>query len=170
MKQTTSFCHTSSLENFHSSTLKQATKYSHFSYAGMYTQIQLACRAHNNNNNVGRAHARTSEGVLGYCVEFTKSAKHWVAKQINEPARYDFLVDIMQSIHDIALKQRGEVQGGLLSARATEEYCDHGSPTTEWSGSAPTISRGPLHPGQCKREVDPCLSSCTNFDPRRLSD
>lgn len=111
MKQLTHFCHTGSLENFHSVLLKWAPKRVHFSYQGMRARVQLACLSHN--ANIGRAHATTSEGVLRYRMEFTKSSKHWVAKRINEPSSYDFLKDVLQSVHEAVMEVR---RGGMPPA------------------------------------------------------
>lgn len=102
--QLTSFCHTGSLENFHSVLLKWAPKRIHFGYAAMRARVQLACLSHN--TNVGRAHATTSAGVLRYRCEFTKSAKHWVAKRIHEPTSYAFLTDLLRDVHEAVLSQR----------------------------------------------------------------
>ena len=82
MKQLTKFCHTGSLENFHAVILKWAPKRVHFSYNGMRARVQLACLSHN--ANIGRAHAKTKEGVLRYRLEYTKSTKHRVAKKLHD--------------------------------------------------------------------------------------
>lgn len=106
--QLSEFCRTCSLENFHSVLLKWAPERVHLSYGGMRARVQLACLSHN--ENVSRAHARTSKDILRYRIEFTRGSKHWVVKCINEPASYDFLSDILKSVHDTMLSiRRGEV-------------------------------------------------------------
>ena len=79
LQQLTRFCHTGTLENFHSVLLKWCPKRIHFSYEGMRARSQLACLSHN--ENVGRAQATTAAGILRHKLVFPKAKGHWVVKK-----------------------------------------------------------------------------------------
>ncbi|KAL2102342.1 hypothetical protein ACEWY4_001510 [Coilia grayii] len=88
LNQMTHFKHTGSLEVFHSVMLKYMPKRLHFDYDTMVARTQLAIL--DNNYNVGREQAMTSEGIPRFSMVFTKHSKDWVAKKIYEPTSQSF--------------------------------------------------------------------------------
>ena len=92
------FCHTGSLENFHSVMLKWCPKRIHFTYEGMRARVQLASLCYN--ENVGHKQATTDKGRLRFKAVLTKTTGHWVAKKISEATTYTTLHELMESIHD----------------------------------------------------------------------
>ena len=87
-----------SLEIFHAVILKWAPKRVHFSYNGMRARVQSACLSHN--ANIGRAHAKTKEGVLRYRLEYTKSTK-WPRSCTTMSC--NFLKDLLNDVHTTIL-------------------------------------------------------------------
>ena len=87
-----------SLEIFHAVILKWAPKRVHFSYNGMRARVQSACLSHN--ANIGRAHAKTKEGVRRYRLEYTKSTK-WPRSCTTMSC--NFLKDLLNDVHTTIL-------------------------------------------------------------------
>ena len=100
MAKLTEFCHTGSLEVYHSMMLKYSPKREHFSYKGMMARTQLA--AIDNNANVGRKQATVERGVnvgeARYRQSFTKRQKRWVIKPIMEKKSYAFLNEMQTMV------------------------------------------------------------------------
>lgn len=96
LDQMTAFCHTGSLEVYHSVLLKYCEKYQHYSYEGMISRTQLA--ALDNNHNVGRSQATTLAGDPRYRISHPKGRSDWVAKPISEKKAYPYLTDMMAQV------------------------------------------------------------------------
>ncbi|KAL2102312.1 hypothetical protein ACEWY4_001480 [Coilia grayii] len=96
LNQMTHFKHTGSLEVFHSVMLKYMPKCLHFDYDTMVARTQLAIL--DNNYNVGREQAMTSEGIPRFSMVFTKHSKDWVAKKIYEPTSQSFRHHLVQHV------------------------------------------------------------------------
>ncbi|XP_063049438.1 uncharacterized protein LOC134445044 isoform X2 [Engraulis encrasicolus] len=108
----THFKHTGSLEVYHSMMLKYMPKRLHFDYNTMVARTQLAIL--DNNYNVGREQATTSEGTPRFSVVFPKRTKDWVAKKIYQPTSQNFthhLVErVLQRREDPTPKEMPRVQ------------------------------------------------------------
>ena len=74
------FCHTGSLEVFHSLLNKYCPKRLHFSLHGMVARTQLAVLDYNSGANVEQA--KTKTGTLRYKQNFSRVTQTWVVKRI----------------------------------------------------------------------------------------
>ncbi|XP_070573895.1 uncharacterized protein [Ptychodera flava] len=94
------FCHTGSLEVFHSLLTKYTPKRQHFSYKGMVARSQLAALDHNVHCDRNYAIVKTGErqGRLQYKIVFPKSRNSWVAKPVKEKKTYPYVDDLMSSL------------------------------------------------------------------------
>ena len=101
LQQLARFCHTGTLENFHSVLLKWCPKRIHFSYEGMRARSQLACLSHN--ENVGRAQATTAAGILRHKLVFPKAKGHWVVKKLYKCTTHKFMFDLMDEVHKVRI-------------------------------------------------------------------
>jgi hypothetical protein len=90
------FCHTGSLENYHSMLLKYAPKRQHFTYQGMSTRLQMAALDHN--NNIGRSLAIKQSGSPIVTQVFNKARKEWVLRNKYVAKKYTYLDELMQKV------------------------------------------------------------------------
>ncbi|XP_073725194.1 uncharacterized protein [Misgurnus anguillicaudatus] len=95
-EQLTRFKHTGALEVYHSIMLKYLPKRLHFGYDTMVARTQLAIL--DNNYNVGREQAETSEGLPRYSMTFPKQSKEWIVKKIYEPTSQDFTKHLVERV------------------------------------------------------------------------
>ena len=97
MKHLTKFCHTGSLEVYHSLYNKYMPKRQHFSYKGMTARTMLA--AFDNNKHSGRQQATvqkgSTKGDLRFNVVHPKGRDGWVAKPLYERKNYGYVQDMM---------------------------------------------------------------------------
>ena len=101
------FCHTGSLENFHSVLLKWCPKRIHYFFEGMRARTQLAAVYHN--CNVGRQQAKTEKGQLRYRLVYPKSKGQWVVKKVYDDPMNRVLLDLMETAHETKRSmQRGK--------------------------------------------------------------
>ena len=96
LDQMTAFCHTGSLEVYHSVLIKYCEKRQHYSYEGMIACTQLAVL--DNNHNLGGAQATTLAGDPRYRISHPKGRSDWVAKPISEKKAYPYLADMMAQV------------------------------------------------------------------------
>ncbi|CAH2300122.1 Hypothetical predicted protein [Pelobates cultripes] len=102
------FCHTGSLEVFHSLVLKYRPKRVHFTMDGMVARTQLAVLAHN--ANVGREQATIQKeqagtghiGDLRFKPFFSKRSKNWKIKKIYEKTTIAHIYPMMADVLRIA--------------------------------------------------------------------
>ncbi|CAH2293082.1 Hypothetical predicted protein [Pelobates cultripes] len=102
------FCHTGSLEVFHSLVLKYRPKRVHFTMDGMVARTQLAVLAHN--ANVGREQATIQKeqagtghiGDLRFKPFFSKRSKNWKIKKIYEKNTIAHIYPMMADVLRIA--------------------------------------------------------------------
>ena len=97
------FCHTGSLEVYHSMMQKYCPKRQHFCYKGMVARTQLA--AIDNNQNAGRKQAVIQKGERSgearYNQSFPKRHKKWVVKPVMEKKKYDFLPVLQKKVLEV---------------------------------------------------------------------
>ncbi|XP_030221446.1 uncharacterized protein LOC115550493 [Gadus morhua] len=92
----TLFQHTGALEVYHSAMLKYTEKRLHFAYSSMKARTLLSVM--DNNENVGRQQATTSDGTPRYNLVFPKQSKRWVARKRYEPTRQTFRKDLVERV------------------------------------------------------------------------
>ncbi|XP_030208801.1 bis(5'-adenosyl)-triphosphatase enpp4 isoform X2 [Gadus morhua] len=92
----TLFQHTGALEVYHSAMLKYTEKRLHFAYSSMKARTLLSVM--DNNKNVGRQQATTSDGTPRYNLVFPKQSKRWVARKRYEPTRQTFRKDLVERV------------------------------------------------------------------------
>lgn len=112
IRQLSEFCHTGSLEVFHSLLLKYAPKRQEFDEDQMYTRTALAVIDHNLNQNRGQK--ISNDGQALYKVVFPKATAHWVAKPVYNDKSYRWVSAIMQLVlmqkinHVLPIKERSK--------------------------------------------------------------
>lgn len=89
----TRFCHTGSLEVYHSVINKYCPKRIYFSLLGMIARTQLAVLDFNNNSN--RSQATRKDGALRYKQIFSRVTQNWVVKKIVADKRSKYLEELM---------------------------------------------------------------------------
>ncbi|VDI27339.1 Hypothetical predicted protein [Mytilus galloprovincialis] len=89
------FCHTGSLETYHSMMLKYCPKRLEFDYPSMVARTQLAVV--DNNVNIGRKQKTGANGMLSFTTRCPKSTGRWTARKVYEKKEYDFKTDILHS-------------------------------------------------------------------------
>ena len=99
LRKMTGFCHTGSLEVFHSLMTKYVPKRLHFSYEGMKARTLLASLSHN--FNVRKKQSTTSEGKLRYEAVFPKQRKQWVVRPIQEDTDNSHIKEMLQLALDM---------------------------------------------------------------------
>ena len=103
MKHLTKFCHTGSLEVYHSLYNKYMPKRQHFSYKGMTARTMLA--ALDNNKHSGRQQATvqkgSTKGDLRFNVVHPKGREGWVAKPLYERKNYGYVQDMLGQVVDL---------------------------------------------------------------------
>ncbi len=104
IRQISLFCHTGSLENFHSSLLVYCPKRQEFDYAAMLARSQLAVLHHN--NNVGREQAvvqrqhksTASIGTARFKPEWKKQSAAWRVRPVYQPTSDDHILDMVVEV------------------------------------------------------------------------
>lgn len=96
VRKLSQFCHTGSLENYHSVILKYAPKRQHFDYRGMQTRLQLAALDHN--HNVGRPVKKDADGNDVTTQSYSKGRECWVVTNVYEKKSYQFRSKLLDKI------------------------------------------------------------------------
>ena len=104
VKKITKFCHTGSLEAYHSLLTKYCPKRIHFRYNGMVARTQLAILDHN--NNVGRPQTVDDDGEGRYKIVFPKATKCWIAKPIYESKSYLYRRELLSAVIALVEKKK----------------------------------------------------------------
>jgi hypothetical protein len=90
------FCHTGSLEVFHSLVTKYCPKRQEFDFVQMCARTALAVLDHNNNTERPQKLTRTGEPC--FKVAYTKTTSKWVAKPVYSAKTYDFAFEMLDSV------------------------------------------------------------------------
>jgi len=96
IRQLNEFCHTGSLEVYHSLMTKYCPKRQEFDSEQMSARVTLAVLDHN--HNTGRQQRLTSEGKPCFKVAYTKTSSKWVAKPVYDPKSYDYVSDMLNAV------------------------------------------------------------------------
>ena len=96
LKYLSRFCHTGSLEVYHSLLNKYCPKRLHFTLEGMIARTQLAVLDFNSGSN--NVQATTKDGTLQYKQQFSRVTQSWVVKKITEKKNRQYLADLLSSI------------------------------------------------------------------------
>ena len=100
------FCHTGSLEVFHSVLNKYCTKRLHFSLHGMIARTQLAVMDYNSGANVEQA--TTKGGSLRFKQNFSRITQSWVVKKIAGKKERTYLEDLIEQTVEATPDETGE--------------------------------------------------------------
>ncbi|XP_065195097.1 uncharacterized protein LOC135826412 [Sycon ciliatum] len=115
MDKLTKFCHTGSLEVYHSVMTKYIPKRIHFSILGMIVRTQLAALDHN--FNVNRHHSKAKKTGEGrYKVQFSRHKGDYVAKKIYDRKSYAYVDKLMCDVVAVA---HGELDVPALEKRVS---------------------------------------------------
>ncbi|XP_070550648.1 uncharacterized protein [Ptychodera flava] len=95
IKHLSEFCHTGSLEVYHSMMTKYVPKRQEFDYEQMLARTQLAALDHN--ANVGRAHRRNKNGDLQWRPVCPKATNTWIVKKVYEEKSYEWAKQLIVS-------------------------------------------------------------------------
>ncbi|XP_057311862.1 uncharacterized protein LOC130649578 [Hydractinia symbiolongicarpus] len=113
------FCHTGSLEVFHSLLTKYCSKRIHFSMEGMVARTQLAVLDFNSGTNCEQA--VTKKGVLRYKQVFSRVTQSWVVKKITEKKEKAYLAELMTANLEPIDNEKDKLpQTGEIAERITE--------------------------------------------------
>ncbi|XP_057310004.1 uncharacterized protein LOC130648002 [Hydractinia symbiolongicarpus] len=113
------FCHTGSLEVFHSLLTKYCPKRIHFSMEGMIARTQLAVLDFNSGTNCEQA--VTKKGVLRYKQVFSRVTQSWVVKKITEKKEKAYLAELMTATLEPIDNEKDKLpQTGEIAERITE--------------------------------------------------
>ena len=96
IRQLSEFCHTGSLEVYHSLMLKYVPKRQEFDFDQMVARTALAVIDHNMSRN--RAQATNKKGEKVFRLAFPKATSEWVAKPVYESKSYGWVLTMMRKL------------------------------------------------------------------------
>lgn len=96
IRQLSEFCHTGSLEVYHSLMLKYVPKRQEFDSDQMWTRTALAAMDHNFSQN--RGHKINKDGEKAYKLVCPKATGKWIAKPIYNAKSYQWVYAMMENV------------------------------------------------------------------------
>lgn len=96
IRQLSEFCHTGSLEVYHSLMTKYVPKRQEFDFDQMMARTALAVIDHNMSRN--RPQATNKKGEKMFRVTYPKASSEWVAKPVYEAKTYDWIYAMLRRV------------------------------------------------------------------------